>query len=92
MCLLDRVLIKFPLHLFSTASDQSTIENRLDTVEECIQSEDRFFALKEALKPLGKNRIDLDKLISSLVKADPEKAASSVDPKRTEKKITEILR
>lgn len=79
-------------NILQPLTDQPTIESRLEAVEECVQSEDRFFALKESLKPLGKDKIDIDKLIASLVKADQEKAAQSIDPKRTENKIGEILR
>ncbi|TFY70152.1 hypothetical protein EVG20_g2859 [Dentipellis fragilis] len=47
---------------------QSAINARLDVVEELVQSEETFTAIKSALKPLNKQ--DFDKLISSLAASE----------------------
>ncbi|PWN51862.1 hypothetical protein IE53DRAFT_327721 [Violaceomyces palustris] len=79
------------MNILQPLTDLNTIESRLDAVEECIQSEERFFAIKESLKPLGSGgisgRIDLDKLIHLLISTENKLP----DPKRTEGKIGQVL-
>lgn len=43
---------------------QAAIEARLDAVEELVQTEDKFLAVRDALKTV--NKLDLDKLISAV--------------------------
>ncbi|CAK5271911.1 unnamed protein product, partial [Mycena citricolor] len=51
---------------------QTTIDARLDVVEEFVQSEERFTEVRAALKPL--NKMDFDKLIASLVASETKQS------------------
>ncbi|PAV21710.1 hypothetical protein PNOK_0166700 [Pyrrhoderma noxium] len=68
------------VNLLAPITSQSAIDARLDTVEELVKAEDKFNGIKDALKTV--NKLDLDKLISSLVSSEARpvsgaKAASS---------------
>ncbi|SPO41792.1 related to meiosis-specific MutS homolog [Pseudozyma flocculosa] len=67
--------------------DKDTIEARYDAVEECTQSEERFYAIKESMRPLKEARVDLDKVIHQLVATEKK----TLFPKRTETKIAQML-
>ncbi|KAH7910010.1 muts domain V-domain-containing protein [Hygrophoropsis aurantiaca] len=51
-------------NILSPITVHDAIEARLESVEELVQSEDKFSAVRDALKTL--NKMDFDKLISSL--------------------------
>lgn len=53
----------------------SSIEARLDVVEELIQSEDRFNEVKNALKTF--NKMDFDKLICSLAASEARETTNA---------------
>ncbi|KIY64938.1 hypothetical protein CYLTODRAFT_438032 [Cylindrobasidium torrendii FP15055 ss-10] len=55
-------------NLLSPITGQSSIEARLDVVDEFIKHEDLFTEVKGALKPM--NKMDFDKLIVSLVSSE----------------------
>ncbi|KAI0028854.1 muts domain V-domain-containing protein [Vararia minispora EC-137] len=54
--------------LMAPSTVHAAIEMRLNAVEELVQSEDRFTAVKDALRHLSK--IDFDKLVSSLAASE----------------------
>ncbi|KAH8111431.1 muts domain V-domain-containing protein [Phellopilus nigrolimitatus] len=68
------------VNLLAPITAHNAIDARLDAVEELVQSEDKFNSIKDALRTV--NRLDLDKLISSLAASEARvsngaKAASS---------------
>ncbi|KAN0062620.1 MutS protein msh4 [Thecaphora frezii] len=75
------------MNILQPLTDKDTIEARYDAVEECIQSEERFYAIKESLKPLKEASVDLDKVIHQLIATDKK----MLYPKRTENKIAQML-
>ncbi|KAG9014981.1 MutS protein msh4 [Tulasnella sp. JGI-2019a] len=56
------------VNILAPITVQSSIDARLDSVEELINTEDKYNSVKEALRALKK--IDLDKLISSLITSE----------------------
>ncbi|KZT09019.1 uncharacterized protein LAESUDRAFT_742230 [Laetiporus sulphureus 93-53] len=74
------------VNVLSPISVQSSLEARLDVVEELVQNEDRFNEVKNALKML--NKLDLDKLISSLV-ASEARVMSTAKPAAA--RVTQML-
>ncbi|KAJ7153512.1 muts domain V-domain-containing protein [Mycena crocata] len=58
------------VNILSPITAQSTIDARLDVVEELVQSEETFTEIRAALKPLTK--MDFDKLIASLASFEPK--------------------
>ncbi|KAL7285904.1 hypothetical protein ACG7TL_001015 [Trametes sanguinea] len=63
------------VNILAPITVKAALEARLDVVEELIQSEDRFGEIKNALKPL--NKLDLDKLISSLASSEVREISSA---------------
>ncbi|TFK57730.1 hypothetical protein OE88DRAFT_1671924 [Heliocybe sulcata] len=74
------------VNLLSPITVQSAIEARLDAVEELMQNEETFHAVKDALKTL--NRMDFDKLISCLIASE---ARISPTSKPASSRIAQIL-
>ncbi|KAJ7452111.1 DNA mismatch repair protein MutS [Mycena galericulata] len=56
------------VNILSPITAQSSIDARLDVVEELVQSEERFTEVRAGLKPL--NKMDFDKLIASLASSE----------------------
>ncbi|OSD05707.1 hypothetical protein PYCCODRAFT_1384678 [Trametes coccinea BRFM310] len=63
------------VNILAPITVKTALEARLDVVEELIQSEDRFGEMKNALKPF--NKLDLDKLISSLASCEVREISSA---------------
>ncbi|OCH88996.1 hypothetical protein OBBRIDRAFT_888728 [Obba rivulosa] len=74
------------VNILAPITIQEAIESRLDVVEELIQTEERFNEVKEALKTL--NKLDLDKLISSLASSEALQTTSA-GPAAT--RVTQML-
>ncbi|KAI0063070.1 hypothetical protein BV25DRAFT_1854649 [Artomyces pyxidatus] len=62
-------------NILSPITVQTAIDARLDVVEELVQSEDIFTSVRDALKHL--NKMDFDKLISSLVSSETRESGTS---------------
>ncbi|KAF9523645.1 muts domain V-domain-containing protein [Crepidotus variabilis] len=62
-------------NILSPITQHSSIEARLDVVEELIDAEDRFTYVRDALKPL--NKMDLDKLIVMLASSEAKVSTSA---------------
>ncbi|KAL5534740.1 hypothetical protein ACEPAG_1204 [Sanghuangporus baumii] len=56
------------VNLLAPITAHSAIEARLDAVEELVQAEDKFSAVRDGLRSV--NKLDLDKLISSLATSE----------------------
>ncbi|KAK7055436.1 muts 4 [Favolaschia claudopus] len=56
------------VNILSPITAQTTIDARLDVVEELVNSEERFTEVRAGLKPL--NKMDFDKLIASLASSE----------------------
>ncbi|KAJ7079998.1 muts domain V-domain-containing protein [Mycena belliarum] len=54
---------------------QTSIDARLDVVEELVQSEERFTDIRAGLKPL--NKMDFDKLIASLASSSTKETSAA---------------
>ncbi|KAF9007936.1 muts domain V-domain-containing protein [Cyathus striatus] len=74
------------VNILSPITTQSSIHGRLDAVEELIQTEDRFTAIRDALKTL--NKMDLDKLIASLASSEAHPTATA---KPASQRVSQIL-
>ncbi|KZT24709.1 hypothetical protein NEOLEDRAFT_1156682 [Neolentinus lepideus HHB14362 ss-1] len=74
------------VNLLSPITVQSAIEARLDAVEELMQNEETFHAVKDALKTL--NKMDFDKLISCLI-ASEARVSPTVKPASS--RVAQIL-
>ncbi|KIJ58731.1 hypothetical protein HYDPIDRAFT_178027 [Hydnomerulius pinastri MD-312] len=55
-------------NILAPLTAEDAINARLDAVEELVQSEDKFLEIRDALK--GLNKLDFDKLISSLAASE----------------------
>ncbi|KAH7920485.1 hypothetical protein BV22DRAFT_1198859 [Leucogyrophana mollusca] len=62
-------------NILSPITVHSAIEARLESVEELVQSEDKFSEIRDALKML--NKMDFDKLISSLAATEVQVSSSA---------------
>ncbi|KAG8923711.1 MutS protein msh4 [Tulasnella sp. 418] len=63
------------VNILSPITVQSSIDTRLDAVEELIQSEDKYTLVKDALRSL--KRVDLDKLIVSLTTSESKPTSTT---------------
>ncbi|KZV81113.1 hypothetical protein EXIGLDRAFT_844900 [Exidia glandulosa HHB12029] len=63
------------VNLLAPLTIRSSLDGRLDAVEELVQNEDKYAAMKEGLRAFGKN--DLDKLISSLAASEAREIESA---------------
>ncbi|PWN98876.1 hypothetical protein FA09DRAFT_296615 [Tilletiopsis washingtonensis] len=77
------------MNLLAPMTDQSAIQSRLDAITEIVGEEERSFALRESMAPLGNSKVDLDKLINQLLAPEPRVGAG--EPSRTENKIGQLL-
>ncbi|GAA5958826.1 hypothetical protein JCM8115_000366 [Rhodotorula mucilaginosa] len=68
-------------NILSPLTDTVTLDGRLDVVEELVNSEERFRAVRKALEPL--KSLDLDKVVSRLLAPRrPATTANSAPPAR----------
>ncbi|EST07013.2 DNA mismatch repair protein MutS, core [Kalmanozyma brasiliensis GHG001] len=75
------------MNLLQPLTDPDALSVRQDAVAECVNSEERYIAIRESLKPIREKGIDLDKLIHSLScpqRGEPPKEV-------TERKVSSIL-
>ncbi|KAJ7607391.1 muts domain V-domain-containing protein [Roridomyces roridus] len=63
------------VNILSPITAQSSIDARLDVVEELVQSEERFTEVRAGLKAL--NKMDFDKLIASLASSETKPSMAS---------------
>ncbi|KAJ7160996.1 muts domain V-domain-containing protein [Mycena filopes] len=63
------------VNILSPITSQNTIDARLDVVEELVQSEELFTAVRAGLKPL--NKMDFDKLIASLASSETKPSTTA---------------
>ncbi|PWZ00351.1 hypothetical protein BCV70DRAFT_159928 [Testicularia cyperi] len=75
-------------NILQPLANTGTICIRQDAVAEFIRGEERFYAVREALKPLRIGSIDLDKLIHSLSAKEKRILSERI---QTERKIEHIL-
>ncbi|KJA21853.1 hypothetical protein HYPSUDRAFT_87688 [Hypholoma sublateritium FD-334 SS-4] len=74
------------VNILSPITVQSSIDARLDVVEELVNAEDRFTYVREALKTL--NKMDFDKLIAALAASEVRATTNS---KPASFRISQIL-
>ncbi|CAA7267689.1 unnamed protein product [Cyclocybe aegerita] len=74
------------VNLLSPITIQSSIDARLDAVEELINAEDRFTYVRDALKTL--NKMDFDKLIVALASSEARPTTSA---KPASQRVLQIL-
>ncbi|KAG2023704.1 DNA mismatch repair protein MSH2, variant 3 [Coprinopsis cinerea AmutBmut pab1-1] len=74
------------VNILSPITVQPSIHARLDSVEELINSEDRFNYVRDALKAL--NKMDLDKLIISLASSEARETSSA---KMASQRVSQML-
>ncbi|KAI1790487.1 muts domain V-domain-containing protein, partial [Ganoderma leucocontextum] len=74
------------VNILAPITVKSALEARLDVVEEFIQTEERFTDVKGALKSF--NKLDFDKLISSLASSEVREVSSS---KLASAKVAQML-
>ncbi|EJD04505.1 uncharacterized protein FOMMEDRAFT_83663 [Fomitiporia mediterranea MF3/22] len=74
------------VNLLAPITAHDAIEARLDAVEELVQTEDKFSAIKDALRTV--NKLDLDKLISSLAASE---ARTSNGSKAASSRVSQML-
>ncbi|KAI0089898.1 muts domain V-domain-containing protein [Irpex rosettiformis] len=72
--------------LLAPVTVQSAIDARLDVVDELVQTEERFHEVKDALKAF--NKIDFDKLISSLASSEARETSSA---KTASSRVSQML-
>ena len=77
------------MNIAQPMTDPILLQHRLDAIEELIESSDRFFALKQSLKASMKKRVDLDKLISQIMR--PQQARQANDPKAIEACLSQLI-
>lgn len=77
------------MNLLAPMTDQSAIQSRLDAITEIVGEEERSYALRESMAPLGNSKVDLDRLINQLLAPEPRFGAG--EPSRTENKIGQLL-
>ncbi|KAF7321085.1 MutS 4 [Mycena chlorophos] len=75
------------VNILSPLTAQTTLDARLDVVEELVQTEDRFNDVKAGLKPL--NKMDFDKLIAALAATDTKPVAGK--PSAAAARVTQML-
>ncbi|KAG0703501.1 muts domain V-domain-containing protein [Suillus ampliporus] len=80
-------------NILAPLTAQSALDARLDAVEELIHSEDKFTEIKDALKAL--NKMDFDKLISSVSPTSRSGCENNDQPTTTAKgafsRVSQIL-
>ncbi|KAJ3517535.1 hypothetical protein NMY22_g13946 [Coprinellus aureogranulatus] len=74
------------VNILSPILVQSSLDARLDAVEELVQSEDRFSGIRDALKPM--NKMDFDKLIVSLASSE---AKENLSAKPASQRVSQML-
>lgn len=79
------------MNILQPLTDLDVITTRQDAVAECIRNEERFYAIRESLKPIRDGAIDLDKLIHALSFQEGRKAATAEARSTTERKLGNVL-
>ncbi|KAI5118520.1 hypothetical protein M0805_007689 [Coniferiporia weirii] len=74
------------VNILAPITGQFAIDSRLDAVEELVQAEDKFTAIKDALRTV--NKLDLDKLISLLATSEARVTNSA---KTAAQRISQLL-
>uniref|UniRef100_A0A8H7Y6N1 DNA mismatch repair proteins mutS family domain-containing protein n=1 Tax=Psilocybe cubensis TaxID=181762 RepID=A0A8H7Y6N1_PSICU len=74
------------VNILTPITVQSSVDARLDVVDELINAEDRFSYVRDALKTL--NKMDFDKLIAALVSSEVRPSTSA---KPASQRVTQIL-
>lgn len=75
-------------NILAPITAQTAIESRLDLVDELVQSEDRYTSIKAGLKAL--NKVDLDKLIASLIASENRPSLTSDEASSRVKQMLDL--
>ncbi|KAF9505616.1 hypothetical protein BS47DRAFT_1322283 [Hydnum rufescens UP504] len=75
------------VNILAPPTVQGLIESRLNAVDELVRSEDHYTSIKVSIKAM--NKIDIDKLISSIIVATPNYQTNN--PKEASSHVTNML-
>jgi len=77
------------MNIVQPMADPDHLKHRFDAIEELMGESDRFFSLKQGLKATMKKRVDVDKIISQMLRPPPARRGN--DPKAIEAALSQLI-